>query len=281
MSDPAALRARLDLPASLDAWLAERCAAIAALAPGAAVAPLVLALGQAARRCGEDGAQSQSMDGAIAAWTRLQAVRATLFLALRADDASAWLAALDELCRHADLGEQVALYRALPLLPHGPLLTARAAVGIRSSMTDVVAAVAHGNPYPARHLEAEAWNQMVLKCLFTALGLDPIIGLDQRANAGLSAMLRDYARERRAAHRPIHPELWRALAPHADDRGAELLLAAAAAPDAAAGATAELGVQAARLACAACPHPRVRAAAVPPATRNWSAIHTETRRILT
>ena len=61
----------------------------------------------------------------------------------------------------------------------------------------------------------EAWNQMVLKALFVGSRLDPIVGLDRRANAVLARMLGDYAHERWSAGRPVSPELWRCVGPFA------------------------------------------------------------------
>jgi hypothetical protein len=82
-------------------------------------------------------------------------------------------------------------------------------------MKVVFEAVAHRNPYPAEQLSEAAWNQMVLKALFVGSALDPIVGLDARANAALARMLLDYAHERWSARRPVSPELWRCIGPFA------------------------------------------------------------------
>ena len=71
----------------------------------------------------------------------------------------------------------------------------------------VFEAVALGNPYPAAHLADPAWNQLVLKGFFTGADIGRIVGLEGRRNPELGRMLADYARERRAAHRPIDPRL--------------------------------------------------------------------------
>ncbi len=95
----------------------------------------------------------------------------------------------------------------------------RCTEGVRSNMTDVFRAVAHRNPYPSEFLPDPAWNQLVLKALFVEIGLEPIVCLDERANPALARMLCDFARERRAAKRPVPAELWRCVGPHADEAG--------------------------------------------------------------
>ena len=130
-------------------------------------------------------------------------------------DADVFVRRLDQLCATADVDELVAFYRGLPLYPDPPRLRLRAAEGLRTNMPVVFEAVAHRNPYPAEQLSEEAWNQMVLKALFVGSTLDPIVGLDARANARLARMLGDYAHERWAAGRPVSPELWRCVGPFA------------------------------------------------------------------
>jgi hypothetical protein len=182
-------------PADAVAWLQAQCQRIAAGDERA----LFLALGQAGRKTGRAPlTRGRSAD---------QAARTLLVLALPSQDATRWLATLDR-CFHAGTVEElVALYQALPLMPHPQLLAARAAEGIRSSIAPVFAAVALDNPYPAAHLGEAAWNQMVLKAFFTAVDVDRIIGLRNRLNPDLGRMLAGYARERRAASRTLDPRL--------------------------------------------------------------------------
>lgn len=107
----------------------------------------------------------------------------------------------------------MALCLALPLLPHPEQHRERAAEGVRSNMTAVLAAVALRNVYPAEQFDDPAWNQMVLKAAFEGLPFRTIYGLDERANPTLSRMLVDNAHERWAADRPVSPELWRPVGP--------------------------------------------------------------------
>ncbi len=119
------------------------------------------------------------------------------------------------LCRTADVAEAIALYRGLALYPDPARLEPIAAEGLRSSISAVFEAVAHDNPYPRRYFDEHRWNHMVLKALFNGAALAPIQGLDERANAELAVMLRDYAHERWAADRQVSPELWRCVGPFA------------------------------------------------------------------
>ncbi len=147
-------------------------------------------------------------------WSVDQAARVRVLLAADGDG-EAFAHRLDALCATADVDELVAFYRGLPLYPDPARHRARAAEGLRSNMRVVFEAVAHRNPYPAEQLGEDAWNQMVLKALFVGSALDPIVGLDRRANPALARMLGDYAHERWSAHRPVSPELWRCVGPFA------------------------------------------------------------------
>ena len=144
-------------------------------------------------------------------WTIDQAARTLLVLSLPSDDVDKYLQTLDQVFAAGDVRELVALYQALPLLPVAEKMDNRAAEGIRSNMTAVFNAVALNNPYPAKHLDNLAWNQMVLKALFVGSPLHLIQGLDKRANPELARMLVDYAHERWAAGRNVSPELWRCV----------------------------------------------------------------------
>jgi hypothetical protein len=147
-------------------------------------------------------------------WSVDQAARIFLLLSMGSDGA-VFSRRLDQLCATADVGELVAFYRGLPLYPDQPRYVLRAAEGIRTNMRAVFEAVAHRNPYPGEQLPEGAWNQMVLKALFVGSRLEPIVGLDARANPALARMLCDYAHERWSAGRPVSPELWRCVGPFA------------------------------------------------------------------
>jgi len=206
------------------AWVEGQCTA---LAEGAPPRVLFLDFSGALRRTGkaqlhlrpEDLARADRLRPAWnpAGWTTDQAARIALVLSWPFADADAYVATLDQIFQSADLGELVALYQALPVLPHPAAHVRRCAEGVRTNMTDVFKAIVHGNPYPCEHLDEAAWNQMVLKALFVGVELHPVHGLDARKNPALAKMLMDYAAERWAANRAVSPELWRCVGPFADD----------------------------------------------------------------
>jgi hypothetical protein len=213
------------------AWLREQCDLLAGGAPDRA---FHLAFGMAVRKVGHAPLSATAAEQAEAFafhpgwdlrdWTVDQAARAALLLALKPSPATA--ASILALFQTADLGEHVALARALFLLPGNDKLLHIAREGIRSNMGDVFFAVSQRNPYPSERFDDIAWNQMIVKCLFVELPLRGVTGLDARANADLARMISGLARERWAAGRDISPEAWRCVAPFAADPAAEGSLAA-------------------------------------------------------
>jgi hypothetical protein len=141
-------------------------------------------------------------------WSIEQVARTLLILSFPHDNPISYLQAIAKLFNTANLEESIALYQALPLLPHPEQFRLQAAEGVRSNMTSVFQAVALQNPYPAEYFDNIAWNQMVLKALFVGCSLDSIQGLNQRANPVLAQMLLDYARERESAKRSVPEQLW-------------------------------------------------------------------------
>ncbi len=192
------------VPADGFAWFRDQ---MARLRGSGTEKALYLALGYAPRKVGKRDLELSREEYAAA-----QA------LSYDGDEAS-FKTRLEQLFRTADIGELIAFYRGLPLYPAPDLHVARAREGARSAMQPVFEAVAHRNPYPRERFDENAWNHMVLKALFIGSRLDPIQGLDERANPALMRMLCDYAHERWAAGRPISPELWRCVGPFADDAG--------------------------------------------------------------
>ena len=159
-------------------------------------------------------------------WTLEQAGRTILLLSFPAENTVNYLAALDKIIQAADVGEAIAFYQSLALLPYPEKFQLRAAEGVRSNMTSVFNAVALNNTYPAQYLDELAWNQMVLKALFVGSSLRFIYGLERRNNQQLSQMLVDYACERLSANRTVSSELWELVVPFQPDTVAKLKKAA-------------------------------------------------------
>jgi len=148
-------------------------------------------------------------------WTLEEAARILALLEFAAAG-GAFPKAFTDLCRTAEVGEAVALYRGLPLYPEPTALEWQVGEGLRTSMRAIFEAIAHRNPFPKENFSEDRWNHMVLKALFIGSALSPIQGLDERANATLAQILSDYAHERWAAARPVTPELWRCMGPFAE-----------------------------------------------------------------
>jgi hypothetical protein len=209
------------LPAEATAWLAK---STAQLQSSRTDSDLYMAVSLVTRKVGKadlrlSDADLREANAARAGWdpqgwSADQAARVRLVLALEGD-AARLSRCLDQLCITADVSELAAFYRGLPLYPEPVRYLARATEGLRTNMKNVFESIAHRNPYPSEQFPEAAWNQMVLKALFVGSPLWPIVGLDARANPALARMLRDYAHERWAASRPVSPELWRCIGPHA------------------------------------------------------------------
>lgn len=152
----------------------------------------------------------------IEGWTADRLGRVYLLLSADASDRERYLAIIENLFLAAEMNELVALYSALPLLPYADLWVKRCAEGIRSNIGSVLEAIMYHNPYPAEHLPEAAWNQLVMKAIFTDKRLDLITGLNERNNPELARILMDFARERGAAGRSVVPELWHLASPFTD-----------------------------------------------------------------
>ena len=249
------LSSRLD--ATQSTWVTERKAAVQSGDKKA----LFLAFGLTPRKVGKADL-ALSADDLTAAnsvrpgwkpqgWTVDQIVRTLFVLVYPSQDTTAYVDTLNQLFDAGEVGELVALYQALPLLPNPASHVLRAAEGIRTNIKAVFCAVAHQNPFPAEQFSEDQWNQMVLKCQFIGVPMSPIEGLDQRANGPLSRMVSDFIHERWAAHRTVAPEMWRCIGRFADDKALDDLkqvLATGAEPD----------KQAAALALSECPAPAAK-----------------------
>jgi hypothetical protein len=151
-------------------------------------------------------------------WSLLETARISFVLSrpdLLADDFEArfnrWFA-------YADEGESCAYYRVIPLLPEPQRFIWRAAEGCRTNMRSVFTAVACDSPYPAAYFDDVAWNQLVVKALFTETPLSRVLGIDRRLSPALSIMVLDYMDERTSAGRNIPLDAWLCLGEFGDAR---------------------------------------------------------------
>ncbi|WP_300600576.1 EboA domain-containing protein [Niabella sp.] len=147
-------------------------------------------------------------------WTVLDMARLYQLLQLEAYSQQEYIRLVEALFLQADLGELTLLYKSLPFYAYPEAWTARCAEGIRSNMGTVLEAIMQENSYPAEQLPEAAWNQMVLKAVFTGKDLALIYGLQKRKNKALAASLLDYAEERLAAGRDIDTGIWALTATH-------------------------------------------------------------------
>lgn len=175
---------RAAVPAS--GWLREALARVAV--EPAAIARYFPAAG---RHCGRT-----ALPG-LPGWSADAAARALLLAALPADRVAGTAA---ELYRHGDAAEKFAVLQALPLLPLGDAGVPLVRDALRTNDPRLVAAAL--GPYAAR-LDAAAWRQGVLKCVFMEIPLNTVDKLVERADAVLAGMLARFAEERRAAGRDL------------------------------------------------------------------------------
>jgi hypothetical protein len=154
----------------------------------------------------------------IKSWGIDRLVRVYLLLKADKGDKEAYFRAIENLFLAAEMGELVALYSALPVLPYPEMWVKRCSEGIRSNIGDVLAAIMYNNPYPAKYLDQAAWNQLILKAFFTDKDINKILGVDARANKDLAYIISDYAHERWAAGRELNPMMWRMVGPFIDDK---------------------------------------------------------------
>ncbi|SMC63638.1 EboA domain-containing protein [Pedobacter africanus] len=147
----------------------------------------------------------------ITDWTSDKLCRIWLLMQLPSDNRETYVKKINSLFSAAEMNEQVALYSALPLYLYPEEWISRCEEGIRSNIGTVLEAIMYHNPYPARFLSQQAWNQLVLKAFFTEKDVKQIVGLNERLNESLTATLQDYVQERLAAQRSVAPEIYQLI----------------------------------------------------------------------
>jgi hypothetical protein len=138
-----------------------------------------------------------------ALWSADEAARILILGASHGGDDAAFASRVDKLCTTAEVTEYIAYLKGFAIFAAPKLLYGRAREGVRSAITPVFAAIACHNPYPFDHFDEDAWNQMVVKCVFNGVPIETIVGLHERRNGEVVQMMRDLVAERRAAGRPL------------------------------------------------------------------------------
>ena len=146
--------------------------------------------------------------GDVHAWTVDDAGRTALLVAAGAGAESE----LADLYRYGDAAERRGLLRALAHLPIGSGPLALVEDAIRSNDTRLIAAAL--GPYATHHLDDAAYDQAVLKCVFTGVPIAPLDGLPERITPDGSRMLAAFVHERVAAGRDVPAEVWQVIERH-------------------------------------------------------------------
>jgi hypothetical protein len=174
---------------------------------------LAIALGLASRKIGrldlalttDEAASAQRLRAGWRPelWATDEAARILILMASHGGDDPAFAARVDRLCAMAEVTEYIAYLKGFAIFPAPKLLYGRAREGVRTAITPVFAAIACHNPYPFDHFDEDAWNQMVVKCVFNGVPIETIVGLQERRNPEVVQMLADLIAERQAAGRPL------------------------------------------------------------------------------
>jgi hypothetical protein len=141
-------------------------------------------------------------------WTVDDAARVVLLVRLGADAEGE----LRDLYRYGDAAERRGLLRALAYLPIADRGVGLVDDAIRTNDTRLIAAAL--GPYATVHLDDAAYDQAVLKCVFSELPITPLDGLPERATPEGARMLAALVHERIAAGRHVAGEVWTVIDRH-------------------------------------------------------------------
>lgn len=185
-------------------------------------ARLGVAIGLVGRRVGraalaisaEDIAAAQALHARWRpdTWGTSEAARVALLLATWNSDEDAFAARIERLCTTGELTEHIACLKGFAVFPAPGRLLGRAREAARSSVQPIFEAIACQNPYPADCFDMAAFNQMVVKCVFSGVPIATIVSLEERRNDDLVHMLRDLISERHAAGRAVPDSVHRWIA---------------------------------------------------------------------
>jgi hypothetical protein len=190
------------LPEATRAWWKEALAEASRGLGSAGFAPRWSAAG---RRLGTAVMETNAVAGR---WAADELGRAVLLLSgAQATSAEELPRAVEELFRTGEMREQQAVLKVLGYLPGPERFVVLATEAVRSNVVPVLEALACDNPFPAAHMPEPAFNQLVMKSLFNGLALSRVLGLAARVTPELRRMVDSYASERRAAGRPVPPDV--------------------------------------------------------------------------
>ncbi|NVZ65079.1 EboA domain-containing protein [Pseudomonas gingeri] len=138
------------------------------------------------------------------AWPHTQLAHVLLLaLALEHQAAADRLPLLEQLFRWADDQEKIALLKALDWLDSQGACLGLALQAGRTNNSQVFAAIALNNPYPARHYDERGFYQLILKALGMSLDVRRTEGLAQRRSHTLNQLALDLLEEQLAADRAV------------------------------------------------------------------------------
>lgn len=118
---------------------------------------------------------------------------------------------IKKLTQLADISELISIYKGIFFLENACEFVPLVEEGIRMNITSVFDSIALLNPFAAKYLPQDSWNQLVLKALCMGRPLYQIINLDLRKNEKLVFIVTHYIRKEWAAGRTVSPEIWRLM----------------------------------------------------------------------
>ncbi|MGR3857222.1 EboA domain-containing protein [Chryseobacterium indologenes] len=121
------------------------------------------------------------------------------------------IAIVKKLTQSADISELISIYKGIFFLENAYEFVPLVEEGIRTNITSVFDAVALLNPFAARYLPQQSWNQLVFKALLKGRPLYQIINLDLRKNEQLAFITTGYIHERWSERKTVSPEIWRLM----------------------------------------------------------------------
>ncbi|MCC3217669.1 EboA domain-containing protein [Chryseobacterium sp. X308] len=121
------------------------------------------------------------------------------------------VAIVKKLMQSADISELIGLYKGIFFLENAYEFVPLVEEGIRTNIPSVFDSIALFNPFAARYLPQQSWNQLVLKALLLERPLYQITNLDLRKNEMLAFMATEYIHERWSAGKTVSPEIWRLM----------------------------------------------------------------------